>query len=954
MLARLTADFRSRLASRRTVSTLALFALGALGCTQVLAQGKEPWQEYEKYIQSAKTMTALGPDLFGDEVNAYNNTLSFSVTDISIPGNNALPVSLTRTLSISDKTNWPIYDLPMADWDLDLPNITGTFSQQFGWTERCSPRASTGAAPTPPGVTVTGGTSYPSNEFWTGHNASMPNGAGGELLWVTNPNTPKPATGGTYYWMTNTYTYFSCIPSKNESGREGFLAVTADGTKYWFDWAATFRLPPMNSPKTAEPDPFPLYRVRIALYATRVEDRFGNAVVYTYTNSAGSKVKLTKIEGFDRSGASDGRVIQLTLNANGTVATAFTPATTATASVPATPQRKWIYGYPEYGDSLGTVTLPDNTSWTLHFAPLSHATIDWDGDPGAQDCGSNRWWIGGGGTGTVTHPSGAVGTFTVEPKRFGRTNVPMFCVNWEKTGPFNPTNDVAVFPRNYEVLAIRTKSIAGPGLATQTWTYSGSSMGSWIPGQTEPVDCSVNLDCVEPVCMSDDCAGTNKTLVNGPDGWVRYTFGNSYRYNEGKLLSVERGALGSAAIETETITYRLPTAHYPATIAGSLQGYFGGFESETPRPQTGNSILRDGVTFASTVNAFDVFDRETSVTRSSSLGYSKTEVTEFVDVIDEATNTYRLPRDLVARTITNGIEVNNNAYDPVLFTPTTQKAFGAVQHVLAHNADGTLLSVTDGNSKKTDLSSWFRGVPRLVTRPDATVESTVIDNNGWLTQVTNEVGASTKYQYDPMGRLKLVDYVDGDAVNWTSTTRTLALVAATEFSTLVSGHWTETSQTGNGRTTTYYDARWNPVVVQTEDLGSAASKSYVVKRYNVDGQVVFQSYPVASLVSLDPQVQALEGTWTTYDALGRVTLVEQDSELGKLRTITEYLPGFITRVTNPRGFKTTTRYQVFDEPTTDAPVSVISAEGTAEQQRTVIARDMFGMPASVIRSGPNG
>ena len=39
-----------------------------------------------------------------------------------------------------------------------------------------------------------------------------------------------------------------------------------------------------------------------------------------------------------------------------------------------------------------------------------------------------------------------------------------------------------------------------------------------------------------------EVAGSTRTTVSGPDGeWVRYHYGNTYRYNEGKLLQVDSG-----------------------------------------------------------------------------------------------------------------------------------------------------------------------------------------------------------------------------------------------------------------------------------------------------------------------------------------------------------------------------------------------------------------------------
>ncbi|REN20805.1 hypothetical protein DSI41_03190, partial [Mycobacterium tuberculosis] len=54
-------------------------------------------------------------------------------------------------------------------------------------------------------------------------------------------------------------------------------------------------------------------RIRSELYATRVEDRFGNWVSYRYSNAANAPVRLEAIT------ASDGRQISFSYNARGHV-----------------------------------------------------------------------------------------------------------------------------------------------------------------------------------------------------------------------------------------------------------------------------------------------------------------------------------------------------------------------------------------------------------------------------------------------------------------------------------------------------------------------------------------------------------------------------------------------------------------------------------------------------------
>src|SRR3569832_1535775 len=48
----------------------------------------------------ATGVTALGPDLFGEAINSFTGGISFSQTDLSLQGNDSLPVNVTRRLVV--------------------------------------------------------------------------------------------------------------------------------------------------------------------------------------------------------------------------------------------------------------------------------------------------------------------------------------------------------------------------------------------------------------------------------------------------------------------------------------------------------------------------------------------------------------------------------------------------------------------------------------------------------------------------------------------------------------------------------------------------------------------------------------------------------------------------------------------------------------------------------------
>ncbi|MFA6135726.1 MAG: hypothetical protein WC869_17095, partial [Phycisphaerae bacterium] len=451
-------------------------------------------------------------------------------------------------------------------------------------------------------------------------------------------------------------------------------------------------------------------------------------------------------------------------------------------------------------------------------------------------------------------------------------------------------------------------------------------------------------------CFSDDCAWSSTTTIVGPNAdWKRYTFGTSYRYNEGKLLKIEVGSDETNILSTTTKAYELATSGkpYAVRLGTSQQPYGDGYVAEYPRPEVSNVITQQGVDFtravqtgcvATGVYCLDNFLRPTKVKRSSSTANSIIETTTYFDQMS------KWVLGQVSTTAVGSKVVSQTDYDATTALPLKTYSFGLLQQTLSYNADGTVASAKDGRNNVTAVSNWYRGVPRVITYADTKAESATVSGSGQLLSTTDELGYATSYSYDPMDRLTGITYPIGDTVVWNDTTLPFVAVAAAEYG-IPGGHWKQTVKTGNGQTTTFYDAQWRPVLALTEDTGNAASKSFVVNRYDAGGRLVFSSYPVASLTSVN---DTLQGTTTQYDALGRVIKVLQDSELGVLTSTTEYLTGFKTRTTNPRGFQTTTSYQAFDTPDTSRPTRIEAPEGVL----TVINRDDFGKPLKVTRSGP--
>lgn len=909
-----------------------LLALCAMPC--IGQESVKPWEEYGKLISASQGVTTLGPELFGDQVDLANGGLTFSATDVSVRGNNALPVAFKRTFAVGNRKGFTNDGL-LADWELDLPSLSGVFAPTWPNT-RCN--VTTPGAALPPQVTL-GGTVFMPEDYWHGNQANMP--GGGEMMLVKS-GIATPTTGGPYRWMTAGFTVFSCLPTILNGPGEGFLAITTDGTKYRFDTMAQFLEPALSAARPGElPGNVTAPRRRNVLYASRVEDRFGNWVNYTYANGSVERARLTMIE------SSDGRRLTFDYNERGFISAVHNGVQLWT----------YTYIYPTKNTAtLAQVTLPDASRWVIAFEALSKAKILYEGGQGepVRSCESAGLISSPGATGTITHPSGAVGEFRVEPMTHGRSNVPKVCINWEMPVN-NPNNDVAYYPVSYDAFSLTRKRVTGPGLPEAIWDYAYTADIFFAAG-TGPV--CTNGSCIAPICVTDSCAGRAKTTVVGPNNrWTRYTFGNSYRYDEGKLLKTEIGSGPGSIKKTETATYVLTTTtqSYPVSIGTSPQPRGGGYASEYPRPKLRNVIAQDGATFTWQVNAcgtsacFDEFLRPTRTFKSSVMNLDIGAAFERYDALTYHDNRNRWVVGQLATSqvydprYEGSINELETIYDATTAVPLVRKSFGRTVQTLGYNPDGTVATVKDGKNQTTSLSNWKRGIPQSIVYADNATESAIVNDLGWVTSSTDENNFTTSYGYDAIGRLTSTTYPTADTTAWQATTRTMQLVTTAEVD-LPAGHWRQTVSTGNARTVRYFDAFWRPVVTKEYDANNEVATTRFTRRaYDASGHETFVSYPGLS------HALAL-GIRTTFDSLDRITATTQDSELGALVSTTDYLSGYRTRVTNPRGFTTTTGYMAYDQPTTQWPRLIEYSEGSIT---VFMPRDAFGKPTSVLRQGGN-
>lgn len=871
-------------------------------------------------IDGSRQVTAIGPDDLGDRVNLFNGRLSFRHVDVSLPGNNALPVAVARSREAARN---PYVPGVLGDWDLEVPYIGGTYSMNRGWNTwsmngtRCSQFGA------PPDESHIRGHWY-SFEFWNGVHLHAGAGAGQEVLRRSPSNSWQPSTGHTWPLVTRDYWQIRCLPSIRNGAGEGFVARAPDGTEYRFDWMATRQVEPMRFANGEM-----LLRNEHRLFATRVTDRFGNYVDYHFDPA--DPWRLNRIE------ASDGRVLTLgyTWSGGGRRLSQVSDGVHA-----------WGYTYDGNGD-LWRVTLPDGTAWQFALRGLMNLYPHMVGE------GGTCVWPGSapGGTfeGTITHPSGLVGRFQAGFMTHARHGVPRFCI--DKSPPSIPgewTEEAVVYdgfpkwPRTAWSLTLLAKSLEGPGLHSDPGSDGRTDRSVW----------QFSYPVWDPGSWSDctNCPTSKVVTVTDPRGSVtRYTYGTRFEVNEGQLLRKEEGwnsATGTALRVTDNV-YRA-TSPGPEPIGFSANVETPDLLQTRHRPLQTTTITQQGTSFVTQVEEYESFQaRPVRVARSGSGGSPERRQTVYHDHF----GLWVLNQVARVTDLGTGRVVEANSYHASSALKSASHRFGLLQESYEYRPDGTLLHLRDPIGRARTFNDWYRGVPRQVIYRDGATESAGVDHRGLVLWHVDRAGSRTDYRYDGVGRLTEVHYPSETWGGYFPTYLTLTrLTAPTEG--VPAGYWLHEERTGNARVQRFLDPMWRLRMQRSFDAADAGSTASVAEtRYDRGGLKLFASYPVRALGGLDSP--ATRGTRYWHDAVGREVARLSHTEVGDAVTATAYpaVAGELQKlVTNPRGHATRWRFRALGAPSYEDAVVIEQPEGV----RVDIARDSLGKPTAVTRSGNYG
>jgi hypothetical protein len=914
-------------------------------------------QEAKTRLQHAERVAPLTDDAaFGEQVSLFNGGLSFRYVDVSLPGNDSLKVELARVFDDEYSPNfWA--------WDIDVPKITSVMPTNWsgGWT-----------ADPPASVYNANGAEFHRNDYWNGFRLRVDGQTTPLLYRSSDPRVPtRQVVNGQGQtvpaddtFITKSGWVFEVVPASNGPG-SALIGRAPNGHRYHFNHLITDQYDTIDHPTEVQVStiqvpggtlsdirPQQLPRRIQVLYASKIEDRFGNSVTFEWNGP-----KLQRIY------ANDGREISIhseKVNADPLDLRHELKSVTAGG-------RTWTYTR----SADQRVINPDGSQWVYQGAwgpfPITYqreqpilggqrsllediATCT-KAFPFAGNQSRNL---------TVRAPSGAVASYQLTPMRHGRSYLPFAC---NQRGGDDTRTWNSRIPRFVDAWTLRSKSISGPGLAPIQVSFNFGND-----------DLKLNFDPEESQWVAEEelwdktLSTKTVTVVRSQSGVAqtqRYVFGRNYSINEGQLLLEQTlddtGAVARQVDYAYVTVAENPQQAFALAFGSPRTGYsdqFGNYN--LPRRKT--TITQDNASFVNDVLAFDNFVAPTRATKSSNMGvkmaFSRTEETTY----DNNRVLWLLSRP--ARLTVDGVLVNETEFN-AQGLPWRMYGFNRQLQQTVTYSNGLVQSVRDARNNPTWFNNWYRGIPRSISFADNRSVGAEVDVNGWIRSITDQLGLVTCYGYDAMGRVNRVtppaaspcnlaggkEPVKGakegksGTENWLPTTIQFFAGGADPYQ-IGAGHWQRSEVRGNYNKVTYYDALWRPVVEREFDaLDPTGSQRFREWRYDIDGRTAFEAYPRSTLSKFGDS--NAKGTLTSYDRLGRPKQVRQHSELGLLETLYGYNPGFETSVRNPNGFTTLTRYQAFDTPDTSAPVRITAPQGVV----THIDRDVFGKPLSITRQG---
>ncbi len=905
-------------------------------------------------INDTPELASLTTRLFGDKISMFTGDIRFEQVDISLPGNSAIPVAITRTLSNPDA--WFKESLEFENWSLAIPHVRSTYITDRSGNYKTAywPKGKACTSPlnaNPSFSTSTGGTSYyiHSNGYWNGDSIYIP--GKGTVKLTTKSGDSSHKRYNNLNWKVD------CVTNTG-TGHEGFKVITKDGLTYYFTQKKIVRSikdlnlqPQVHQCRSNCPLPtlaplgdaprlsrYPQYHY--FMLATKIQDRFGNWVKYAYD----SKGLVTRIY------ANDGRNITIS-SRNGRI-----ESITANG-------RQWRYRYDDYRlSTLKEVERPDGKLWRFAHDKSSSNTFWWHVNIAKHsqiptrgiDCieGGARDFV------DITHPEGARGSFVVDEVCHGQSNIPKL----RKVDPSRSGVDSFWFPKAYATFALRDKSIILTSGEQYKWNYTYSSNEGLFRGETIRARhrLSFGVSGVETAHLS------STTLEHHDGSKEIHYFDRKHGSSQGNLRYVETYSSSGSLLQRKSMTYANGAFHGTAkmylNVTGSQDPFSAndiknGYSAEQIQRLTKSIITQissfnDSDNYVTQFSSFDSYDLPSLKYEYNSTGSQKryTKTNYFHD-------TRHWLLGLHAKT---AISANGSNYKTTSQTsyhsssgsykslPNYYYSYGrwhtrnTSYHTSGVNAGLPNQIHYNGTNRWVALSNYKRGVAQTIRTPSSLSTSSQyaykqVDANGWVTKHTDFIGNCVNYRYDSIGRLTLIDPCNS---KWLSTSISYNTTANSEGYTHVRrGMLKRTIKRGNYSYLTFYDNLLRPRMTKESDTSrESETKRFTRTNYDSFNRPIYQSKPYS--LNATPY-----GVSIRYDALGRALKEEDNTTAGAITY--SYLSSNRVQVTNNRGYKTTSKLLAYGTPELKRLLTISSPHGVS----TTLAYNVYGNVTSIRQGG---
>tara|TARA_R110002096_G_scaffold424942_1_gene633252 strand:- start:4727 stop:7183 length:2457 start_codon:yes stop_codon:yes gene_type:complete len=774
----------------RTSSLMYILLLSISLIPMVYAEG-EPNAEYLDRVPVNYELSPHGSNLLGDTIDLASGSLAFSHLDAHIPGNFPLEVAIRRSYGKTYAAGR--VQFAFGDWNIDTPHIrsqvyhstagsaeTDFFDGPWVGNDECTSDDNFQVVP-----------GYkPPQAYWNGLTLNIPGKNKDEILQNTL------ATGADGYSTRSNWTV-ECFNRLNSGGGkigEGFLATSPEGMQYTFDKKSFIyirRLVPGG--KTA----IVVRAYQAYMYASRVEDKFGNWVNYSYQTYTGDTFnheltprKLTSIV------SSDGRRIDINY---------LTSDSNVVDNIVVN-NRIWKYRYDANGN-LNKVIRPDGSQWIIDLSDLDINRYSGDSGDGCRDLSTAE------NTVTLTHPNGMTGTFKVGEIRHGRTNVEYFDTE-------NPPGEL-FYKKCYFTTSITEKRLVGPGVQAQTWLYTYSQNKGAFEGEAKPTISGL----VAP--LGYDAGDLKRTTVRSPDGSkIKYYFSRKWDFTENQKVMIEYFDVnGSTKIRQKENFYA------KGNRVGYILGAWDNPGSDEFYVNKTKEIIRDYKdggedSFTTQYSDFNIYAVPTKISEFNSFSNDK-RYTKYSFIHDSTNWVLNMPDQKQLSSDNSSYKTTTNLdYKIFLNKKVIDKEYSnglLIKTIESYHADGNPKRINfNSTGSWIELGDYKRGVPQLLKQPDRYDAGEIVNSNqiidyyGNATSRTDWNGNITGYNYDDLNKLVSIDIADADFSDTNIVYRDRRASDPTDFN----GSLVQEITRGNFQEIRYYDSLLRMVLVENKDVSN--------------------------------------------------------------------------------------------------------------------------------------